>query len=601
MCGICAYLGNENGTKYVLEGIQLLRNRGYDSMGCVSIKNSKFNLTKYSNHPEDSCLRLKQNFDAHDGAKLLISHCRWATTGKPTDLNSHPHLDTIFPNRLAIVHNGIINNYSKLKDFLLSKNVSFRSETDTEVIVNLIAYFLNKNNTLEDAIKIVLKELDGTWALVIADKENPSSLYLAKRGSPLLIGYDDDMCIVSSEISGFSNYLKTYHIVEENQLVRISIENSQLQFYNDDNLTKLSSKIVDREQINSTSPDPYPHWTIKEIMEQSDSVLRALNMGGRIYDKERVFLGGLDSHKKELMEIQNLTIIGSGTSFYAGAYGLKLFQLLSGFNTVNIIDASEFGLDTLSKKYTGVLVLSQSGETRDVINCMEIIRKHRQEVLIFSIVNVVDSLIARSADCGVYLNAGREVGVASTKSFLNQVVVLYLIAIWFAQNREINLLSRQRLISSLSDVSSQVKSILKTLSQCDKFIDILKTHHRLFILGTGLGYPIALEGALKIKEISYIHAEAYPGGGLKHGPLALIEEGTPVIIIGDKLNVALEEVKSRGAKVIKISNMSSDIRVPKGLEILSVIPLQYIAYKLSVTLGYPVDTPRNLAKVVTVH
>lgn len=589
MCGICAYLGNKNGSEYVLDGIQMLRNRGYDSMGCVSIENGDFNLTKYSNHPIDSCKRLQENFHLHNNSKILMAHCRWATTGKPTDENSHPHLDTVFPNRLAIVHNGIINNYIKLKEFLISKDIKFNSYTDTEVIVNLIAYFL-KHNTIEDSIKMAIEELDGTWAIILIDKLNPNSMYLSKKGSPLLIGYDDDMCIVSSEISGFSNYLKKYHIVEEEQLVKIQMK-STLDFFIDNNLTKLSSKKILHNMITSTTPDPYPHWTIKEIMEQSDSVYRALNMGGRLLNKNSVLLGGLDSHKNELLGIKNLTIIASGTSYYAGSYGLQLFQQISGFNTVTIIDASEFNLNTLAQDSPGVLVLSQSGETRDVVNCIELIRKYRQEVLIFSIVNVVDSLIARESDCGIYLNAGREVGVASTKSFTSQIIVLYLISIWFAQNRNINSLIRQKWVSYLSDIQHQVKIILNSLEQYNNYIDILKDCDKLFILGSGLGYSIALEGALKIKEISYIHAEAYPGGGLKHGPLALIEDGTPVIVIGDHLNVAIDEVKSRGAYVINI----------KEKEFLSVIPLQYIAYKLSVKLGYPVDTPRNLAKVVTVH
>jgi glucosamine--fructose-6-phosphate aminotransferase (isomerizing) len=600
-------------------------------MGVCSIKGDqdKFTVTKYANNKgQDSFELISQNFDPHEDQTCLMAHCRWATTGRVTDANSHPHFDTITPGRLAVVHNGIISNYSTLRDFLKSKQVLFQSETDTEVIINLIAYYLNQELskgvqlTLMDAIKMTLNELEGTWALVIMDTTDPNSLYICKKGSPILIGYDDDMCIISSELSAFSNYLRNYHIVPDNQIIRAhyNTTTAKIEFYHDDALTTLSTQTVIHSTLHRTSPDPYPHWTLREIMEQPEAAFLALNQGGRLLNHQEVKLGGFKDRMPELMSIRHLAIIASGTSFHAGYYGQKLLQSWGGFETVVALDASEFTLAELpSSEQAGVLVLSQSGETRDVIHAMELIRKNRPGVPIFSVVNVVESLIAREADCGIYLNAGREVGVASTKSFTNQVIVLHLVTIWFAQNRQLYPTVRQRVIQSLHNIKDLIQAtLILSAPICDQITDHLTPHHDLFILGRDRGYPIAMEGALKIKEISYIHAEAYPCGSLKHGPLALISPGTPVILIRtgntdqiSHIDIAAGEVKTRGGLTISIGSSQClnrdvyDYHIPIAKDmflesLLSVIPLQYLAYRLAVKLGHPVDSPRNLAKVVTV-
>tara|TARA_R100001163_G_C5068494_1_gene208941 strand:+ start:10162 stop:12081 length:1920 start_codon:yes stop_codon:yes gene_type:complete len=639
MCGICGYLGHNTGAQYVLEGIQMLRNRGYDSMGCSSIqKNAKKDAEKisictkkYATKQKDSFELLSETFNSHENSNCLMAHCRWATTGKVTDENSHPHLDTIFPNRLAVVHNGIISNYSTLKEFLLSKDVKFNSETDTEVIINLIAYYLkngsneksneNKSLTLMDAIKLTLNDLEGTWALMIMDKEDPDSLFVCKKGSPILIGYDDTMCIIASEMIAFTNYLKNYHVVPDNQIIRAHYNKSakKIEFYHDDQLTTLSTQTIIHSTLHRTTPDPYPHWTLREINEQPEAAWRALNQGGRIFNKQEVKLGGLKDRQDELLAIKNLFIIASGTSYHAGFIGEKLMKTWGGFQTIQTIDASEFTMLDLAPNDSGVLVLSQSGETHDVIRCMELIRKNRPEVPIFSIVNVVESLIAREADCGIYLNAGREVAVASTKSFTNQVIVLYLTTVWFAQNRNLYPTIRQRLIQSLHNIKDLIQAtIILSAPIVDQVSDKLLDHKHLFILGREKGHAAAMEGALKIKEISYIHAEAYPAGSLKHGPLALIEEGTPVIIVrtGDTdlishMDIAAEETKSRGATTISIGSTKSpsnvyDFHIPIAKDLyfetlLSVIPMQYLGYCIAVKLGHSVDSPKNLAKVVTVQ
>ena len=622
MCGIIAYLGKNEGGKYALEGIKMLRNRGYDSVGCCSVDRytNKFVVTKYANRPDkDSYELFEETFNQYHHKHTIMSlHTRWATTGVVNDSNSHPHLDTLTPDTISVVHNGIISNYSKLKEFLKKQGISFRSETDTEVISNLISYYYSRhgNGDMMDAIKLTLQELEGTWALIIMNVLEPNTLYVCKKGSPILVGYSEDMCIVSSEVSGFSNYLRNYHIVEENQIIKISM-NGKLQFFQDNKLTELSSHTLIHQTLHQTSPDPFPHWTLKEIMEQPDATMRALNQGGRLLGENKVNLGGLKNHTKLLLNIKHLTIIASGTSMHAGMIGQKFLQNISGFDTVRVVDASEFMLVDLCYQHSGILVLSQSGETRDIVRCLEQIREHRPDVLIFSIVNVVESLIAREVDCGVYLNAGREVGVASTKSFTNQVVVIILNSIWFSQSINSNSVVRTKMISSLHRLSNLISRTLDNIvPSCHKASDYISEYQHVFILGRDKAYPIAMEGALKIKEISYIHAEAYPGGALKHGPLALITKGTPIIIlrIGDsdiitKMDIAAEETKSRGAYLIAISSVKcsdsnvydQEIIIPKDQfmePILSIIPLQYIAYLLSIKLGHNPDFPRNLAKCV---
>ena len=621
MCGIIAYLGKNAGSKIALEGIHLLRNRGYDSVGCCSQnpKTRKLVITKYAtiNDENNGYNRLEQSYDRHEEATCLAMHTRWATTGRVSDENSHPHLDTL-TNSIALVHNGIINNYLELKEFLQQHGVKFNSETDTEVIVNLISFYKQTSENLMDAIKKTLKELEGTWALVIIDQNDPDTLYICKKGSPILVGISDEMCIVSSESSGFSNYLRNYHKVMDDEIIKISLENNKIKFYIDDKLSELSTHNIIEQTLHAHTPDPFPHWTLKEIMEQPLAAFRALNQGGRILNSNQVNLGGLKNHKSSLMEIDHLTIIASGTSGFAALIGQKYFQEISGFDTVRYVEPSEFNLThDIARNNAGILLLSQSGETRDVYKCMEKIRYDRPDVPIFSIINVVESLIAREADCGVYLNAGREVGVASTKSFTNQVVVLILMAIWFAQVRNLSPMIRSKMIQGLFNMQTTIEKTLKDMIiPSEKIVSYLLNQDHLFILGKGKGFHVAQEGALKIKELSYLHAEAYPSGSLKHGPLALITDGTPVILIRqgtseilESIDIAAEEIKARGGYVSAITSQNSkiydqQILVPHDITlgpILANIPLQYIAYSLSNKLGYNPDYPRNLAKCVTVE
>ena len=639
MCGITAYIGEYPAFKYILEGLLILQNRGYDSAGIttLSLPNTdnkeqverQFITTKFANDPgtTNSIEKIKTNANHHDNHLLGIGHTRWATHGSKSDANAHPHLD--YHGHLALVHNGIIENYLELKKFLLEKDYQFYSETDTEVISNLISYYFTRDSKLcqQDAITRACQQLRGTWGLAIIFISDPNHIYVSRNGSPILIGYNDTLTIIASESSAFVNSVNKYVIVKDHEILKIGIHNpSQNQTF----VEKYDVKNIAESNLIRLTPDPYPHWMLREIMEQPDSILRSLNMGGRIQNEYNVRLGGLQKYKHILCDIEHLLIIAMGTSYHAALFGAKFFRLLKGVGAVTVLDASEFTDDNIpidiygcKNEKTGYLFLSQSGETKDVHLAMEIVKKH--SLSIFSIVNVVDSLIAREADCGIYLNAGREVAVASTKSFTSQAVVLILVAIWFAQTNIISKNLRHQLIQEIYNLSTNFQELSKKLSNINnvenplqKIVDILKDKECIFLLGRQMGHPIALEGALKIKEVSYIHAEGYPGGALKHGPFALIEDDTPVIILAfqdewqHKMHITAEEVKARGAKVILITDIEEK-NIPNGVyhyvihmkscgllsPLLSILPLQLLSYHLSVACGHNPDYPRNLAKCVT--
>ncbi len=611
MCGIIAYLSQKKKNIYNIlhAGLFMIQNRGYDSAGLCAIKNNQLHNRKYASKFGSSALKkLNQHLSEFDDCCLGIAHTRWATHGAKTDLNAHPHIDLY--NQFALVHNGIIENYQTLKKFLVKQGYQFMSETDTEVIVNLISYHYMQKKDVNLAIQIAMNQLEGTWALAIICIHCPNDLYLCKNGSPLLLGFNQEEIIVASEIAGFCNYVNQYIILENHDIIKLNFDDfSQINF----NRYKIHE--IDTVEM-VLSPEPYQHWMLKEIEEQPQSLMRSINNGGRIQSEIEVKLGGLEKSSDRLIKINNLLIIACGTSFHAGLYGSIWFKKLKIFNTVNIIDASEFGMDDLPHNDAGIIVISQSGETKDIQRAMELIKT--TDLPIISIVNVVDSVIAREADCGVYLNAGREVGVASTKSFTSQCIVLVLIGIWFAQKKLCSQRSRKFLINSLNSVSYNCGQLIANQRQnCQNLAMKLINQTNCFILGRGLLYPIALEGALKLKEIGYIHAEGYCGGALKHGPFALIEKDTVIIILIDKetftkMNSAIEEVKSRKATVIVISDHQIDNdridylicinQTEKNYlhEVYYAVIFQLIAYYMAIYKGNDPDHPRNLAKVVTV-
>jgi glucosamine--fructose-6-phosphate aminotransferase (isomerizing) len=592
MCGIIAFIGKGNAWKNIVFGLKQLRNRGYDSAGICIYDNNNYKVKKYTKGAIESLSASK--YDSYIG----IGHTRWATHGKISEENAHPHLD--YKERVALVHNGIIENYQELKNFLLTKNITFKSETDTEVIVNLIGYYLDNGYDNYTSITMAIEQLKGTWALVIIIK---NKLYISRNGSPLLVGFSDNSAVVASESSGFPDTVKHYICLNEG-------ETQVLSFSDEVSMTNLDKyQLINYYNKNDdTSPFPYEYWTIKEIMHQSKTVLDALKGRMSFFSEnasgDKIILNGLE----KLREMDNLIILGCGTSYFAGTLGLKYFREMECFDNIQVIDGAEFTYKDIPKKgRTALLLLSQSGETKDLHRCIPIAKE--KGIFVLSIVNVEGSLIARDSDCCIYLKAGRENGVASTKSFTSQVLVLLLVALWLKAD--------EKWYRSLVFLPNAVCKTLELNEKCREIASKIKEEKHIFILGKGFSESIAKEGSLKIKEISYIHAEGYSGGSLKHGPFALIEKNTPIILIMpddehfNKMMNAAEEVKCRGANVIIITdreigndNIFDDvITIPKCgklAHLLAVIPLQLLAYELSIQKGINPDFPRNLAKVVTV-
>lgn len=609
MCGIIAFLGYRHGITQLYDGIIILQNRGYDSAGISSIINEKFLLNKFASTPNKTAVEcLEPYINEHSGSYNSIGHTRWGTTGCTTlDANSHPHID--FTNKFSLIHNGIIENYAELKKELIDQNIIFKSETDTEVIVNLIGSYYQKGSTINESIEKTIQRLEGTWGLVIQCIDEPDKLYCARHGSPILIGFGEDFIMVASEQSGFSRYIKNYIILNDNNIVELVKKDGKVNF---NRLDEYKLRKVTDENIE-LSPDPFQHWTLKEIHEQFESSIRAMGRGGRILNDKEVRLGGIDSCI-ELVHIDNLILLGCGTSYHAGLHCLDLFKRISGFNTVQIFDGSEFNTYDIPKiGKTGLILLSQSGETKDLYQCIEIAKN--SNLVTIGVINVVDSMIAREVNCGVYLNAGKEVAVASTKSFTSQVIVLNLIAIWFAQSRNLHEIKRMELISGLRKLPYDIKRVIyENNDKCIEVAKYLMDYNTVFILGRGQNEAIALEGALKIKEIGYVNCNGYSTTGLKHGPYALLDKGIPVItLLPDdnfyaRNNSVGDELKSRQAFVIAISdkpsqnNYNINITISKNspyFGILASVCMQLIAYHLSILKGNNCDRPRHLCKSVT--
>lgn len=609
-CGIVAFVGKEPATPYLLEGLTILQNRGYDSAGVATISQDQvLTSTKFASvgSTSDSIDLVKANApNQHQQDSVGIAHTRWATHGGKTTENAHPHLDS--KNRVAVVHNGTIENYADLKKDLQKKGMKFASETDSEVIAQLIGHHLDQGTVLIDAVKATLAQLEGTWGLAIVHKENPDQIIAARNGSPIVVGIDKDRMFVASEHAAFSRYTNQYISLEDGEMAVISSSGVSLD---------LSRTETAPKETIELDPSPYEHWTIKEIMEQPEAISRTLGYGGRFDHAGNVKLGGMDDSRDRLLAIKHLLISGCGTSMFAGQYGAKLMRQLGCFDSVYTMDASEVGADAFPVKQGGLCVLSQSGETRDTVRSVN--QAENLNIPRFSIINQVGSLIARSTKCGVYLNAGREHAVASTKAFTTQVAAMALVSGWFAQNRDVSSRPPQRvdeLIQSVHRLPIFAGMTLRSREKCKELADKLVDKEHLFILGKGLAEPIAMEGALKIKEITYIHAEGYSGGALKHGPFALLEEGTPVIllVLNDKhaelMRVAAHEVRARGAYTVvitdtpKLAKGVSDfvIDIPHNgpmTALLGVIPLQMLAYELAIKRGINPDKPKNLAKAVT--
>jgi len=618
MCGICAYIGYDaDPYDKIYMGLHMLQNRGYDSMGVSTICNEtgelivKKRASTMSTKAIDYMKSIQEEFSNHQSPKgsAFIGHSRWRTCGSKTDQNAHPHLS--YNKKFSLVHNGIIENYREIRRELEDKGITFNSQTDSEVIVNLIEnyYECGKFESVEDAINEALCRLEGTWGLVIICNEEPDKLYCARHGSPLLIGFGDNFMMVASEQVGFAQYIDNYICLNEKDLVVLHKNNGKVEIIKQPHY-EIREVSVGELQI---TPDPFPHWTLKEIHEQRESSMRSIGGMGRILNDNEVRLGGLNSHSDILIDIDNLIILGCGTSYNAGMYALDCFRKISGFNTVQLFDGANFSKTVLPLSgKTGILLLSQSGETKDLHAALEIAQN--EDIVTIGVVNVVDSMIAREVDCGVYVNAGREVGVASTKCFTSQVIVLHLIAVWFAQNRNISQGLRYKIIQGLRSLPRDIETTIQMCQEHSRNVSSLLSANKqpIFILGKDTSEAIARESALKIKELSYIFAEAYNSSALKHGPYSCIKHDTIIIsLIPNDSSLqrnlsTIDELISRDAYVISVGRTKThaqiSIQIPKNdyfEALLGVIPMQLVAYYTALSLGNNVDQPRGLAKTVT--
>lgn len=619
MCGIIAYLTtikDYQTLKAIIESLRTLQNRGYDSsgIGMYDTKSNKVVTKKIVGNNLDDLLKLGV-FQSHMG----IGHNRWSTHGVVNEANAHPHHS--ISNKFHIVHNGTVDNMEDLKGLIKGYNEKKYSDTDTELFINLIEHFYNKTQNIKEAIQETMKVVVGPFAICVFSTLHPEEIHFCRRDLPLLIGFSENLVIASSESVGFYDKVDHFIDLKNNDVFisRIIREESTTKIQNIDIHKYIKTRVV--KSKNALTPYPHPYWTIKEIMEQPLTVMKSMNMGMRIENEHLVKLNGLEKKKSQILNCTKSILLGCGTSYHAGCIGSHLFRSMNCFDSSECVIASEFDMDIHSSNNldnTLCVFLSQSGETKDLLDVLNI--TDNTDATNISIINVVNSLIARITGCGVYANASRENGVASTKSFTAQVVVLSLMAVWINQLKhtdEKNKIQRTKMIQSLQDLPLDIESCFTMFENIKKNLPKYFSDNRsMFILGSGLGYSIAKEGALKIKEISYIHAEAYALLDLKHGPFALIEDGTPIIVIAhdekthERAKNICSEIKTRNGIVIFISPFKNIpktdyyIQVPYNPRfsfLLCLIPLQIMAYELSILRGLNPDFPKNLAKCVTVN
>jgi glutamine---fructose-6-phosphate transaminase (isomerizing) len=612
MCGIVGYIGDQNASKVLIKGLKRLEYRGYDSAGLALI-NGHLDIVKGKG--KVTHLESKVNSQNLIG-RIGIGHTRWATHGEPNDINSHPHLSQ--SGKIAVVHNGIIENYNSLKKKLTEKGRTFHSETDTEVIAQLIEEILENGNAncFEKAIQLALKQIVGTYGIAAVNSDDPEKIYVARKGSPLLIGIGDNEMFIASDASPIVEYTKKVIYLEDGEMAVVTKNSYEVKTIDDIALTKEVHELA--LSLDAIEKAGYPHFMLKEIFEQPDAISDCLR--GRLQlDTNTIQLGGLVDVMDQLVNAKRLVIAACGTSWHSGMVGEYLFEDLAKI-PVEVEYASEFRYrNPLIGKGDVLLVISQSGETADTLAAMR--EAKNKGALVLGICNVVGSTIARETDAGVYTHAGPEIGVASTKAFTTQVVVLAMIAITLGQRRgTLTQDDSKRLIIELNRLPEKIKLILDQNENIRDMAKLFTYAPNFLYLGRTYNFPVALEGALKLKEISYIHAEGYPAAEMKHGPIALIDEMMPVVVIAatehtnDKMISNIEEVKARKGRIISVTNdENSDVKdlseffisIPSTEDCLSplltVIPLQLLSYYIAVNRGCDVDQPRNLAKSVTVE
>jgi len=611
MCGIVAYIGPREAYPIILKGLKRLEYRGYDSAG-IALLNSGLKVYKKKGKVADLEETL-QGKALH--ANVGMGHTRWATHGEPNDCNAHPH--TSASGNLAIIHNGIIENYAQIKKELVNKGYKFLSDTDTEVLLNFIEDIkLNNNCSLEEAVRVALKRVVGAYVIVLIDNNDPSTVIAARKGSPLVIGIGQGEHFLASDATPIIEYTKEVVYVNDYQVAIIKADELILKNLGNERQTPYITKL-DME-LAAIEKGGYDHFMLKEIFEQPQTIYDCLR--GRL-DAElgTITMSGIEKYAQQIINANRIVMVACGTSWHAGLVAEYIFEELTRIN-VEVEYASEFRYrNPVINKGDLIIAISQSGETADTLVAIE--NAKSKGAIILGVVNVVGSSIARVSDAGAYTHAGPEIGVASTKAFTAQLAVLTMIALRIGYEKGV--LDRKRylnLMNELDAVPGKVAEVLKSSEHIKAIAEKYKDAKDCLYLGRGYNFPVALEGALKLKEISYIHAEGYPAAEMKHGPIALVEETLPVVFVAtkdsyhEKVISNMQEIKARKGKIIAVINESDQqsptladdvIIVPEADEIIapmiSVIPMQLLAYYIGVAKGYDVDKPRNLAKSVTVE
>lgn len=611
MCGIVGYIGARSAQDVVVKGLKRLEYRGYDSAGVAVILDA-LKVTKC----KGKVAKLEAMLSKSDKAEIGIGHTRWATHGEPNDVNSHPHTST--NGKIAIVHNGIIENYTALKVQLQSQGHVFYSDTDTEIMAKLIEQFYKDPEvlSLEKAVQLATRQVNGTYGIAVLHEDFPDLMVVARRGSPLLLGVGDNEMIVASDASAVAEYTDKVVYLDDNETAVIRRDSYEVQ---DNSFVSMDKKVHELQMsLEEIEKGGYRFFMLKEIFEQPKTIGDSLR--GRIQPEEgKIVLGGLTEVMDKLHGARRIIIAACGTSWHSSLVAEYLFEDLAQI-PVEVEYASEFRYkNPLIYPDDIVIVVSQSGETADTLAALREAKSKGATVL--GVVNVVGSTIARETDAGVYLHTGPEIGVASTKAFTGQVTVLTMMAIQLALYREtITAKKADELIKALSQIPTRVQEILDQHEEIERISQLFTYAPNFLYLGRSYNFPVALEGALKLKEISYIHAEGYPAAEMKHGPIALIDEMMPVVVISatnhtnDKMVSNIEEVRARKGRIIAVANPLHEevknlaefvIEIPATMDelspLLSVIPLQLLSYYIALNRGCDVDQPRNLAKSVTVE
>ncbi|MEE9552785.1 MAG: glutamine--fructose-6-phosphate transaminase (isomerizing) [candidate division Zixibacteria bacterium] len=608
MCGIVGYVGPKKALPILLEGLTRLEYRGYDSAGIALLENGEMVIQKSAGKISVLEKTLNGNeYSAHSG----IAHTRWATHGEPNDLNAHPHTGN--SGRIAVVHNGIIENYTSLREVLKRKGHVFKTDTDTEIIAHLIEEYYEDN--LLTAVRKALSQVEGTYGIAVVSLDNPDLMVAARSGSPLVIGCGEGENLIASDVAAVLRYTNRVVYLEDGELAEVTPSGFSITTLDDIEVTPHLEEIS--WSLDMVEKGGFDHFMLKEIFEQPETLKNA--MRGRLnFEEATARLNGLNLQYEELHHINRVIITACGTSWHAALIGEYLIEEYARI-PVEVEYASEFRYRSpIIDPGVLVLVISQSGETADTLAAMR--EAKRKGATCLGICNVVGSTIARESDGGVYIHAGPEIGVASTKAFTSQIMVLSLITILLARMRSMSFEKGEELISALNDIPGEVKKILSLNDEIKTLAEKYSDKNNFLYLGRGVNFPVALEGALKLKEISYIHAEGYPAAEMKHGPIALIDENMPAVVLAPKDSVYskiisnMQEIKARRGKIIAVATEGDEripeivdevIYIPKVndfiLPIIGIIPLQLLAYHIAVLRSCDVDQPRNLAKSVTVE